>query len=159
MILLRPDRMQKRGMRSARKNKTTTKKKKKKKKSAWCHSSPLPLSPARRLTGQWNSGLGCQPGLWIRRVCSFGGNMVLFCKITERPKFSEQIIIIIIKGVILFLYFSNFTFYVLLRFQLQTSKFLSLFQVLDFTFFLFSLSFFTRSLSVKNSQSVSESRY
>ncbi len=155
MILLRPDRMQKRGMRSARKNKTTTKKKKKK--SAWCHSSPLPLSPARRLTGQWNSGLGCQPGLWIRRVCSFGGNMVLFCKITERPKFSEQIIIII-KGVILFLYFSNFTFYVLLRFQLQTSKFLSLFQVLDFTFFLFSLSFFTRSLSVKNSQSVSESR-
>jgi succinate-acetate transporter protein len=83
--------------------------------------------------------------------------MVLFCKITERPKFSEQIIIII-KGVILFLYFSNFTFYVLLRFQLQTSKFLSLFQVLDFTFFLFSLSFFTRSLSVKNSQSVSESR-
>jgi uncharacterized membrane protein len=54
--------------------------------------------------------------------------MVLFCKITERPKFSE----LIIKGGNFFV-FLKFTFYVLLRFQLQTSKFLALFSVLDFT--------------------------
>ncbi len=86
--------------------------------------------------------------------------MVLFCKITERPKFSE-LIIIIIKGVIFFVVFQIllFTSYSGSNFKLPNFSLSFQFWILPpSVFFLFSLSFFTRSLSVKNSQSVSESR-
>jgi hypothetical protein len=83
--------------------------------------------------------------------------MVLFCKITERTKFSE---LIIIKGGN-FLVFFKFTFYVLLRFQLQTSKFLALFSVLDFTplcVFFFHSRFLPAPCPLRTPQSVSGSR-